>query len=172
MEWTDRYNIYQWRIIWSSHRKLAWMWFEPTTNWVIRPWVQLALRANFLQLLQFHRLFSVAFRFNWNFNWNFLYIQIIYIYISINIYKYIYICMYLPVDVIVTLPYPWCGDSQGQETFLARQANQQLWHRVLKPPSLPINSKAKGIEPAKGISTLLKSVIPLRLNKQGLYKQG
>ena len=86
--------------------------------------------------------------------------------------------MYLPVDVIVTLPYPWCGDSQGQETFLARQANQQLWHRVLKPPSLPINSKAKGIEPAKGISTLLKSVIPLagsiplRLNKQGLYKQG
>ena len=44
-------------------RKLAWMGFESTTtefcsdawtNWAIRPWVQLALRANFVQLLQFH----------------------------------------------------------------------------------------------------------------------
>ena len=34
--------------------------------------------------------------------------------------------MYLPVDAIVTLPHPRCGDSQGQETLLARQANQQL----------------------------------------------
>ena len=48
---------------WNSYRKLAWMGFEPMTtefrsdtltNWAIRPWVQLALRANFVQLLQFH----------------------------------------------------------------------------------------------------------------------
>ena len=48
--------------------------FEPTTtefrsdaltNWAIRPWVQLALRANFVRLLQFHHLFSVEFHFNY-----------------------------------------------------------------------------------------------------------
>ena len=48
---------------WSSYRKLAWVGFEPTTtgfcsdaltDWATRPWVQLALRANFVQLLQFH----------------------------------------------------------------------------------------------------------------------
>ena len=47
----------------SSYRKLAWVRFEPTTtefcsdaltDWAIRPWVQLAPRANFAQLLQFH----------------------------------------------------------------------------------------------------------------------
>ena len=64
-EWVDTYGIHHWRIIWSSYRKLAWVGFEPTTtefrsdtltNWAIRPWVQLALGANFVQLLQFHRL--------------------------------------------------------------------------------------------------------------------
>ena len=48
---------------WSSYRKLAWVRFEPMTtefrsdaltDWAIRPWVQLTLRANFVQLLQFH----------------------------------------------------------------------------------------------------------------------
>ena len=47
---------------WSSYRKLAWMGFEPMTtefglyaltDRAIRPWVQLALWANFMQLLQF-----------------------------------------------------------------------------------------------------------------------
>ena len=47
---------------WSSYRKLAWMGFEPITtefgldaltDRAIRPWVQLALQANFMQLLQF-----------------------------------------------------------------------------------------------------------------------
>ena len=60
-------NRYIWhsplKDFWSSYRKLAWMGFEPTTtefcsnaltNWAIRPWVQLAHRANFVQLLQFH----------------------------------------------------------------------------------------------------------------------
>ena len=47
----------------SSYSKLARVGFQPTTtefrsealtNWAIRPWVQLTLRANFVQLLQFH----------------------------------------------------------------------------------------------------------------------
>ena len=46
-----------------SYRKLAWVGFEfrsdALTDWAIWPWVQLALRANFVQLLQFHVLFSV-----------------------------------------------------------------------------------------------------------------
>ena len=66
--------IHHWRILWSSYRKLAWVGFKPTTSefrsdalteWAIRPWVQLALRANFVQLLQFHRLFSVTFHFGY-----------------------------------------------------------------------------------------------------------
>ena len=60
---------------WSSFRKLSFglsgIWthnhFEfrsyALTDWAIRPWVQLALRANFVQLLQFHRLFSVTVHF-------------------------------------------------------------------------------------------------------------
>ena len=53
------------------YRKLAWVGFEPMTtefrsdaltDWAIRPWVQLALRANFVQLLQFH-LFVQCSRF-------------------------------------------------------------------------------------------------------------
>ena len=56
------------------YRKLAWMELESTTiefcsdaltKWAIRPWVQLALRANFVQLLQFHRLFSVTLHFSY-----------------------------------------------------------------------------------------------------------
>ena len=61
----DTYGINHWRIFRSSYRKLALVGFEPTTtefrlnalsDWAIRPWVQLALRANFVQLLQFHLL--------------------------------------------------------------------------------------------------------------------
>ena len=57
------FTIHHWRILWSNYRKLAWVGFEPITvefcsdaltDWAIRPWVQLALRANFVQLLQFH----------------------------------------------------------------------------------------------------------------------
>ena len=55
--------IYHWQIFRSSYRKLAWVGVEPTTtefhseattDWAIRPWVRLALRANFVQLPQFH----------------------------------------------------------------------------------------------------------------------
>ena len=60
-EWTDTYGIHHWRIIWSSYRMLAQVAFEPATTefrsdalteWATRPWVQLALRVNFVQLLQ------------------------------------------------------------------------------------------------------------------------
>ena len=53
------------------------------------------------------------------------------------------------VNAIVRLPHPRSGDSQGQETFLAPSADKQTCNydtRVLKPPSLPINPKVKGIE--------------------------
>ena len=51
----------------------------------------------------------------------------IYIYIHIyNIYIYIYIYITLPVNVIVRLPHPRSGDSQGQETFLAPSADKQI----------------------------------------------
>ena len=56
-------HVHHWRIPRSSHKKLAWVGFEPTitefrsdalTDWAIRPWVQLALRANVVQPLQFY----------------------------------------------------------------------------------------------------------------------
>ena len=31
-EWADTYGIHHWRILLSSHRKLAWVRFEPTTT--------------------------------------------------------------------------------------------------------------------------------------------
>ena len=69
-----------------------------------------------------------------------------YIY-NLNIYVHIY--TNLPVNAIVHLFYLWSGDSQGQETFLAPSADKQAhnYDRVLKPPSLSINPKVKGIEP-------------------------
>ena len=73
----------------------------------------------------------------------------IYIYIYIYIYLYIYIIYTnLPVNSIVRLPHPQSGDSQGQETFLAPPADKQThnYDTVVKPPSLPINPKGKGIE--------------------------
>ena len=69
-------GIPHWKIFWSGYRKLARVGFEPTTiefrsdaltDWVMRPWVQLALRANHVQLLQFHRFFSHHDFFNLNF---------------------------------------------------------------------------------------------------------
>ena len=56
----------------------------------------------------------------------------------------------LPVNAIFTLLHPQSGDIQGQETFLAPSADKQTRNydtRVLKPPSLPVNPKVKGIEP-------------------------
>ena len=61
---------YIYRVVESSSRKLAWLGFEPATtefhsealtDWAIRPWAQLTFRANFVQLLQFHCLFSTTF---------------------------------------------------------------------------------------------------------------
>ena len=56
----------------------------------------------------------------------------------------------LPVNAIIRLPHPRSGDTQGQETFLALSADKQTRNydtSVLKPPSLSINLKVKGIEP-------------------------
>ena len=49
----------------------------------------------------------------------------LFIYLSISIYIYIYIYTNLPVNVIVRLPHPRIGDSQGQETFLAPSGDKQ-----------------------------------------------
>ena len=55
-----------------SYRKLVWVGFKPRTatfhsdaltNWAIRPWIQPAVRANFVQLFQFLPLFSVHISF-------------------------------------------------------------------------------------------------------------
>ena len=71
-EWINTYGIQLWRIFTSSYRKLSWVGFESTTSefcsdaltdWHIRPWVQLALRANFVQLLLFHLCPGFAFHF-------------------------------------------------------------------------------------------------------------
>ena len=60
-----------WRMFRSSYIKLSWVGFESMTtkfrsdaltNWAIRPWVQLTLRANFVQLLQFN-LFAQCSQF-------------------------------------------------------------------------------------------------------------
>ena len=76
VEWADKYGIHHWQILWSSYRNLAWLGFEPMTtefpsdtptDWAVKPWVQPTLRANFVQLLQFHRLFSVTFHFGYCF---------------------------------------------------------------------------------------------------------
>ena len=48
-----------------------------------------------------------------------------YIYIYIYLYIYIYVHINLPVNAIVRLPHPQSGDSHGQETFLARSADDQ-----------------------------------------------
>ena len=70
--WTDTYGVHHWTILRNSYRNLAWVGFEPTTtesysdaltDRVIRPWVQLALRPNFVQLIQFYLLLIVWFLF-------------------------------------------------------------------------------------------------------------
>ena len=74
-EWVDDiYGNYHWTTLWSSYSKLTWIGYESTTtefrsgaltHWAIRSWVELALRANFLQLLQFHCSFNVKFHFGY-----------------------------------------------------------------------------------------------------------
>ena len=63
-------DIHHWIILRSNYRKLALVEIEPTivkfcpdtlTDWAFGPWVQLILRANFLQ---FHLLISVKFNFD------------------------------------------------------------------------------------------------------------
>ena len=67
-------SIQAWMILRSSYINFAWVTFEPTTtkfqsdapaNWAIIPWVQIALRTNFVHLFQFNLLFSVIFHFGY-----------------------------------------------------------------------------------------------------------
>ena len=65
------------------------------------------------------------------------------------IYIYIYICKFTSKCHSQTTPsLEW--RSPGPENVfstLCWQANPQLWERMFKPPSLPINPKVKRIEP-------------------------
>ena len=72
-EWAATYGIHQWQILQSTYRKFGWVEFESmTTDFhpnaltesAMRPCVQLALRDNFVQLLEFHRLLSATFHFS------------------------------------------------------------------------------------------------------------
>ena len=56
-------------ILWSSYRvgltRMIWTYdhrSDVLTDWAMRPWIQLALRANFVQPLQFHNQCQVSFR--------------------------------------------------------------------------------------------------------------
>ena len=72
-----------------------------------------------------------------------------YVWRKISYFVFIYIHTNLPVSTIVRLPHPRSEDSQGQETFLEPSADTQTRNydtRVLKTPSLPINTKVKGTE--------------------------
>ena len=46
-------------------------------------------------------------------------------YMQIYMYMYLHIYANVPVNVIVKLPHPRSGDTQGQETFLAPSADKQ-----------------------------------------------
>ena len=46
-------------------------------------------------------------------------------YMQIYMYMHLHIYANVPVNVIVKLPHPRSGDTQGQETFLAPSADKQ-----------------------------------------------
>ena len=78
----------------------------------------------------------------------------IYIYIYIYIFSYMYIQIYanLPVNVIVRLPHPRSGDSQGQETFLASSADKEThnYDTECSNHHLPLSIlKSKGLSRSK-----------------------
>ena len=37
-----------------------------------------------------------------------------------------YVHKNLPLNVLLTLPHSWCGESHGQETFLGTSADNQI----------------------------------------------
>ena len=78
----------------------------------------------------------------------------IYMYIYIYIFSYMYIQIYanLPVNVIVRLPHPRSGDSQGQETFLASSADKEThnYDTECSNHHLPLSIlKSKGLSRSK-----------------------
>ena len=109
------FSFHRGRILWSSYRKLVWVRFKPTTiefradaltDWAIGPWVQLALRANFVQVLQFHRLFRVRLHFSFAFLsrhvFAYVYMYICqHMFIFIYVYIYVYICLYVYMSMYI-----------------------------------------------------------------------
>ena len=95
-----------WMILRSSYRKLTWVGFEPVTTefgsdaltkWAIRQWVQLPLRASFVQLLQFHLLFSVRFHCFHFVSRHVYLIKVLYMYVYM--YLCVCVCMYVGMNV-------------------------------------------------------------------------
>ena len=85
------------------------MGFEPTTtefrsdaltDWAIRPWVQLALRDNFVQLLQFH-LFAQCSRF-----------------ISVFAFVSHHICFKRSLAQVISLVAEWIDTKLNTQSFL------------------------------------------------------
>ena len=117
VERIDTYGIRHWRISRRSYRKVTWVGFEPTTtefrwdaltDWAIWPWVQLALRANFVQLLLFH-LF-VQF-------WHF---------ISPVAFVSRHICLKQNFAQVITLAAKWIDTYGIQHWRIFRSCNRKL----------------------------------------------
>ena len=75
-----------------------------------------------------------------------------YMYMQIYIYMYFHIYANLPVNVIVKLPNPRSGDSQGQDTVLAPSADKQTrsYDRECSNYHLPLSIlKSKGLSRSK-----------------------
>ena len=150
-------NRYIWysplKDFWSSYRKLAWVGFESRatefspdtlTYWAIRPWVQVQLRASFVQILQYHLfvqcshfVLGIAFGsrhlcFQRNLAQvvtlvaDYTYIYIYYIYSGFNIYIYIYI--YIQDAYIVKV---W-KRSDSQQKLLYRTRRDCTCHITCK----------------------------------------
>ena len=90
---------------------------DALTDWALRPWVQFEFRAKFIQLHQFHRLFSVQFHYGsclrqspgfilieillrWSHEYSGMYTLHIYIYIYVYIYVIYYMwCVYIYIHI-------------------------------------------------------------------------
>ena len=105
-EWSDTYGTQHWKTIWNSYTKLARVGFDPTitefhsdalTDWANRQWLQLGLRANFVQPLQFHWFFFI-FHCNFNMSLTTKYIHTYpptYLHTYVQTYIHMPICLYL-----------------------------------------------------------------------------
>ena len=116
--------------------------YQSITDWAFFDWFTLYTSKSLGLILSIITLLILLMSI-YNYNCQYIFtLLILYIYIYIYIfciYIYIYIYIYKTSDQ---------GWPRPGNVFctLGWRENPQLWHRVLKPPSLPINSKVKGIE--------------------------